>query len=296
MKIHWTLDQLRHFVSTAELGGFSAAARHLGKAQSAVSTSISLLEADFGVDLFDRSRRSVKLTDAGHVLLREARDLLRQAGELEERAQHLSSGSETKLVLALDRALPPQAINALCVEISEHAPELEVSLLWGTTREVVARVDAGECDAAFAVTHEVRRGHLERTSLSTIGTVPQGLFVGTGHPLLSEAALQRKHLARYRQLLLLGQEEETPVLGHRVWRSDDLYWLANWVAEGLGWAVLPLHVAEQPCHAHGICRLHAPALELVSPVVKMLWARGRPLGPFLEWLGGRFREQLRPRP
>jgi DNA-binding transcriptional LysR family regulator len=55
-RMHWTLDQLRKFVATADCGSFSVAARQLGKAQSAVSTAIGLLEADLGLELFDRSR------------------------------------------------------------------------------------------------------------------------------------------------------------------------------------------------------------------------------------------------
>ncbi|WP_412180512.1 helix-turn-helix domain-containing protein, partial [Variovorax paradoxus] len=77
--MEWTVDQLRQFVTTADCGSFSAAARRLGKAQSAVSTAIGLLEADLGVALFDRSRRNAQLSEAGQVLLLEARELLRQA-------------------------------------------------------------------------------------------------------------------------------------------------------------------------------------------------------------------------
>ena len=50
-----SLDQLQAFVSAADHGSFSAAARQLGKAQSAVSTAVINLEIDTGVDLFDRS-------------------------------------------------------------------------------------------------------------------------------------------------------------------------------------------------------------------------------------------------
>ena len=84
--MNWTLEQLRHFVAAADAGSFSAAARQVGRAQSAVSTSLGLLEADLGVELFDRSRRNATLTRAGEVLLLEARELLRQAGGLEQRA------------------------------------------------------------------------------------------------------------------------------------------------------------------------------------------------------------------
>ena len=60
-----TLDQLRVLVSVAESGSFSAAARRLGRVQSAVSQSIQTMEATLGLALFDRSTRTPALTEAG---------------------------------------------------------------------------------------------------------------------------------------------------------------------------------------------------------------------------------------
>ena len=51
--MNWTLEQLRAFVTAAEKGSFSAAGRALGRAQSVVSTHISMLEDSLGIELFD---------------------------------------------------------------------------------------------------------------------------------------------------------------------------------------------------------------------------------------------------
>ena len=71
--MEYSFEQLEAFVASAEEGSFSAAARRLGKAQSAVSTAVSNLEIDFGVELFDRSGKLPVLSPAGETLLREAR-------------------------------------------------------------------------------------------------------------------------------------------------------------------------------------------------------------------------------
>src|SRR5437879_10091762 len=101
----WTLEQLSVFVAAAEAGSFSAAARKLGRAQSAVSTAISLLEASLGTDLFDRSARSPVLTDAGITLLAEARELLQQSRHFENRALALNKQMPGRLTLGLDEGL-----------------------------------------------------------------------------------------------------------------------------------------------------------------------------------------------
>ena len=64
------IENFRAFVLAAELGSFSAAARQMGKAQSAVSSAIANLEVDADVQLFDRSSRNPVLTEAGAALER----------------------------------------------------------------------------------------------------------------------------------------------------------------------------------------------------------------------------------
>lgn len=51
--MRFSIEQLQAFVASAEQGSFSAAARHLGKAQSVVSAAIANLEADLNLSLFD---------------------------------------------------------------------------------------------------------------------------------------------------------------------------------------------------------------------------------------------------
>ena len=86
MNMQWNLEQLRLFVSVAELRSFSAVARQQRKAQSAISSAIALLEEDLGVSLFERSSgRQPKLTEAGSALLQEAREILRQCDRLNGR-------------------------------------------------------------------------------------------------------------------------------------------------------------------------------------------------------------------
>ena len=100
MSVQWDLEQMRLFVSVAEQLSFSAVARGQRKAQSAVSNGIALLEADLGVVLFERSSgRQPRLTEAGSVLLEEAREVLRQCERLTGRALSLTRGEEACLRL-----------------------------------------------------------------------------------------------------------------------------------------------------------------------------------------------------
>ncbi len=89
-----TVDQLRVFLAVNEAGSFSAAARLLNRRQSVVSYTIANLEQQLGgLALFDRSKRRPTLTEAGTMILAEARKLALGIDDLRARASGSSRGS-----------------------------------------------------------------------------------------------------------------------------------------------------------------------------------------------------------
>lgn len=288
--MQWTLEQLRQFVLTADSGSFSEAARRLGRAQSAVSTAIGVLEADLNIELFDRSRRNAQLTDAGELLLLEARELLRQAQSLDQRALSLSAGSEAKLALALDEALPYAAVNTLIREIAQRFPDLELTLLNGTATEVAEYVDQQRAQMAI---HFVRGAISARFDQRQIGTVAQGLFAPSGHALTRRQPLQRKDLVQFRQLILHADDVHETAYSPKVWRSDSFYTLAQMVADELGWAILPVNIATDETYRQPLQQLDCASLALPPLPVRVLWCQGWQPGATAQWVLGRFTELLR---
>jgi DNA-binding transcriptional LysR family regulator len=91
------LRQLRYFVTVADELNFGRAAERLRIAGPSLSQQIKALERDLKVQLFDRDRRSVALTDAGSALLPRARALIAQADELRRQALGLSSSVPVRI-------------------------------------------------------------------------------------------------------------------------------------------------------------------------------------------------------
>jgi DNA-binding transcriptional LysR family regulator len=91
-KLRMELRQLRYFQAVAEELNFSQAARRLHVAQPALSRTVKELETQLGVVLLDRDRRSVSLTPAGAVLLRETGLLLERLEETIRRVQRTAVG------------------------------------------------------------------------------------------------------------------------------------------------------------------------------------------------------------
>jgi len=123
-----TLDQLRVLVAIAEAGSFSAAGRKLRRVQSAISHSIQGLEEIQGVQLFDRSSRTPQFTDAGRVLVAQARQVLRQAEVFERTAQSISAGLEPELSIAVDSFVPTQPLIRSLAGLQAQHPDLTVTL------------------------------------------------------------------------------------------------------------------------------------------------------------------------
>src|SRR5882762_5962486 len=97
-----SLDQLRSFIAAVDEGSFSAAARRLRRAQSAVSELVSNLEDQIGVMLFDRSGRYPKLTSEGAVLLADARGIVAGVDFMKARAKGIAAGLEPELSVVID--------------------------------------------------------------------------------------------------------------------------------------------------------------------------------------------------
>ncbi|MGW5052547.1 LysR family transcriptional regulator [Actinokineospora sp. NPDC004072] len=123
--------ELRYFVAVAEELHFGRAADRLGIAQPPLSRAISRLEQRLGVQLLDRDRRSAALTDAGAVMLREARAALAAVDAVTRRTRR-AADPKRPLVLAtkagashelLQRLLDSvaQPVDVLLCEVGEQA-------------------------------------------------------------------------------------------------------------------------------------------------------------------------------
>lgn len=291
--MQWNLEQIRLFVSVAEGQSFSAVARQMNRVQSAVSSSIAMLEADLGVLLFERSSgRQPRLTEEGAVLLEEAREVLRQCQRLEGRALGLVRGEELRLRLAQDEAMPYQPVLDSLEALSQAYPLIEVQLASGAQGEVARKLLERRADLGLLFHHEQMSDTLERQRL---GTVEMVTVCGAGHPLAGLKRVDRRELARHRQLLMALQDSRYPggeQISPAVWRADSFYAMAELLIRNLGWAWLPRHVVQYPTYQNHLVELSS---DWTPPplVVELVWRRDETLGPAARWLADRFAEHLR---
>ena len=285
-----TLDQLRVLLAVAEAGSFSAAARHLNRAQSVVSYTIANLEAQLGLALFVRGHRRPALTEAGRAVLADARRVADIIDDLRARASGLVAGLETEVALAVDVMFPTAPLVAALEAFAGAFPTVALRLRVETLGAVVQLVQAGACGLGISGPMGIRADGLERRLIRSIALVP---VAAPGHPLTAlppplPAAAFQDHV----QLVLsdrsrLTEGQDFGVLSRRTWRLGDLGAKHALLRAGLGWGNMPEHMVDEDIAAGRLIRL----VPLVAPAQRfpllLIHRAAAPPGPAAQWLAER---------
>lgn len=115
-----TEDQLRYFVTIADTGSYMETAMEFNISQSSISKQIQALESELGVQLFDRQRRRISLTDDGKQVLPLARHIIEEMSRLTTMVKKLQPGYKDRITLL---TLPFVSYYSLYVPISRFEIE-----------------------------------------------------------------------------------------------------------------------------------------------------------------------------
>lgn len=142
------MRQLRIFCAVAEQGSFTAAADKIHTVQSNVTMRVKELEAELNQQLFIRQKGGVVLTSAGQTFLGYARRILQLTDE--SRSALLDTGLPTG-ILRLGSMETTAAIRLpqVLTKYREKYPQVQLSLLTGTTVELIKAVETHRLDGAF---------------------------------------------------------------------------------------------------------------------------------------------------
>ena len=143
------IRQLETFYWAATLGSFTAAAERMNATQSTVSMRIQDLEEDFGVDLFDRSQRTARVTAKGRELVRYAQKLLNLTAEIRERvaAPNTTPGS---LRLGVAEMISVTWLPKLIRLLHDCYPKIVLEIDEALTRDLEESLRAGALDLILA--------------------------------------------------------------------------------------------------------------------------------------------------
>ncbi|GAN79311.1 LysR family transcriptional regulator [Acidocella aminolytica] len=288
-----TFDQLRFFVAAAEEKSFSAAGRRLSRAQSVISQGIANLEGQLGVELFKREGRYPELTQAGTLLLGDAKAMLGGMSLMKSRARGMAAGLETELSVAVDVMFPMSILTRAAAGFGEKFPltplRLYVEVLGGVAQSVLDQ----QCQIGIMGSLPLLTDDLLSERLLAVEMV---FVAAPEHPLsLKKTPLTDCDLAQHVQLVLTDRTElsvgrEFRVLSPRNWRLADLGAKHAFLLAGLGWGSMPVEMVERDLKEGRLCELQLLDLPKREQMTMSATYRiNAPPGPAGRW----FVEQLK---
>lgn len=237
-----TLRHMRFLTAVAETLNFSRAAEMCFVTQPTLSAGIKELEERLGVQLIERTRRSVIMTPVGEDVVVRGRQLLRDAEEIETLARAYRNPFEGDLKLGSIPTIGPYLLPRALPEIREAFPGLRLYLREEMTESLIEGLQAGRLDLVLiALPFEI--GSLEVMPLFEDGyqlaspaawPAPQGaeVLIESGQLMLLEKGhcLQRHALEAYPGRIHTAEDS---------FAATSLTTLIAMVAEGLGITLLP---------------------------------------------------------
>lgn len=239
-------QSLQAFLAVADSGSFSQAGEHLHLTQPAVSKRIATLEDQIGTRLFDRIGRRVSLTEAGHLLLPRARQILVMVDDSRRALRNLAGDVAGSLTMATSHHIGLHRLPPILKAYTQRHPEVRMDMRFLDSEQAYQGVLDGELEIAVVTLAPVPDPQLTVIPL----WIDRLRFVcGHDHPLATFDPLPLSTLSRF-DAVLPGHLTFTRGIVVDTFARDGLKvnvalstnyleTLKMMVAIGLGWSVLP---------------------------------------------------------
>lgn len=225
------LRRPRYFLAVAEELHFARAAERLHIEQSPLSRAIKELEEDLGVQLFERTTRSTRLTRAGRLFLERVPRIFTALQQARDSVTAVANGFHGQLRVALSDGITPSRLPALLALCRQEEPEVEIRFFEVPLSQQIKGLHDDLYDVGFAQSKEVGDGVVALPAWSDALMVA----VPARHPLLMHKRIPLEELLRYPLVLcdpqicegvakhverVLRRVDMEPLVAERVSTSD----------------------------------------------------------------------------
>jgi DNA-binding transcriptional LysR family regulator len=285
---------LESFVEVARRGNVSRAAEALFLTQPAITARLKSLEKALGVELFVRTGRGMKLSDAGRAFLPYAERSISTVDEGRQLVANLQEGNVGALVIAAAPAVSTYVLPGILRSFRATHPHVRLGVKTGHTEEVLDMVLRGE--AHIGIGRPIRHPDIELISVLEDEML---LVVAARHPFASRGKVSLMELAGER-LVLFDRTSSYHELTSSLFRQagivpastlelDNVEAAKKMVQQGLGVALLPRMALSAELKARSLRAVKLIGTAAVRRPIVALRRKdaGEPLGPvagFLEVL------------
>jgi DNA-binding transcriptional LysR family regulator len=186
------LRHLRYFIAVAEEENVSRAALRLHVSQPALSRQIRDLEGEIGVELLERTARSVRLTEAGKFFLSEARAVVLRSGEAVNKTRAIAVGCQGQIHVGYAPSLTVEILPRALRIFQKEYPKVRVML--HDLAEMLDGIRAGKLNVALMVKPD--RASARGLKVAELARYPMQVAVAPKHPLAKSRFLTLAEVAR----------------------------------------------------------------------------------------------------
>lgn len=239
-----TLTQLSYMIAVAEAGNFTVAAEQVFVTQPTLSMQIQKLEDELGVQIFNRTKKPIRLTKVGEQILKQARNILAEAKRMDDIVAQEKGfiGGEFKLgiIPTVMPTLLPMFLNTF---INNH-PKINLKIQELNTDSIINQLKEGKIDAGIAAT-PLKYDNIEERPLyyePFVGYIPEQHRLNKVEQLLQEdlqdeniLVLEEGHCFRNQALSFCSLKKNNAF----DLKSGSFETLINLSNEGLGMTLVP---------------------------------------------------------
>ena len=281
------LRQLKTFQTVARLLSFNRAAESLNYAQSTVSVQIKLLEEEFGVPLFNRLGKRVRLTEAGHMLVRYSQKML----DIEKETMGIVSGWEEtqgSISVRIPQSIGTYVLPSVLSKYQARFPRIGFDISTCAYDELIHELRAGITDVAFLLADSIPFSELKTEALCieplVIVSSPEHVLAQksaiTIQDLSGQTILLPKHDCSYKMVFreMLTEENVEPAT---FMAFNSIESIKQCVLRGIGIAMIPMMAIKQEVAQKKMTILPWTEEKLETAIL-MIWHKNKWISPALQ--------------
>lgn len=290
-----TLKQLRYVDALARHGHFGHAAAACNVTQPALSMQIKELEDSFGLPLFERTPRNVRVTGFGETVLARAKEILRAVDALDDLARAAHGGLTGRLRLGVIPTVAPYLLPRVIGALGLHYPQVDLHIRETLTPRLLEDLTAGRLDTAILalpiseptlteVSLHDEDFVLVRPQADADKPVPDGDALAQMRLLL----LEEGHCFRDQALSFCNIRNNLPAEGLD---GSSLSTLVQMVGAGIGVTLIPDMAVEVETRSAAVS---VARFDQATPkrTIGMAWRKSSPLAEHLTGLADVVREAI----
>lgn len=242
-----TLDQFAVLLAIVEEGSFAAAARRMGRAQSAITYAIQKLEDQCGVTLFDRNSYRPTLTEQGRALLPRVRQIMEDLGEFRVQAKSMAQGVEPEVVLVVETFLPLSIVAEALRRFHAAFPMVQLRIIAVRPQDATRQLVEHGADIGLFMMSPKPEPDLESLLVDEIDFVA---VAAPGHPLAKlPPQFPREAMRDHLQIVVSNPGASKDASAHGVvgvnqWHVSEVRLRHDLIRQGIGWGSMPRPMVE----------------------------------------------------